>query len=79
MKEMAKYQSGMGFYSQMPDTYTLVVNSDNEIVKAILADTKANKSVSSMKQIIDLALLQNGMLKGEALDKFLKRSVDLLK
>ena len=30
-------------------------------------------------QLIDLALLQNGMLKGEALDKFLKRSVDLIK
>ena len=79
MKEMAQYQSGMGFYSQMPDTYTLVVNSDNDIVKAILADTKADKNVSTMKQVIDLALLQNGMLKGEALDKFLKRSVDLLK
>jgi molecular chaperone HtpG len=33
----------------------------------------------TVSQLIDLALLQNGMLKGEALDKFLKRSVDLLK
>ena len=30
-------------------------------------------------QLIDLALLQNGMLKGEALDRFLKRSIDLMK
>ena len=143
MKDMSKYQSGMAFYGQMPDTYTLVLNSDNDIVKKILADTTSateadikpimaeirslkaqeqvlenekkdkkpeevtddekkqledtRKSISEQEakkdgvitsfaakndtvhQLIDLALLQNGMLKGAALDKFLKRSVDLLK
>lgn len=143
MKDISKYQSGMGFYSQMPDMYTLVLNSDNAVVKNVLADTaaateeemkpvlaeiralKAKQQVldkekgdkkpeevsdelkkdiedtrnditsqetkkteilsayaannDTVHQLIDLALLQNGMLKGAALDKFLKRSVDLLK
>ena len=77
MKDMSKFQSGMGFYSQMPDSYNLVLNADNALIKGVLADTDGKGDTIS--QLIDLALLQNGMLKGEALDKFLKRSVDLLK
>ncbi len=77
MKDISKYQSGMAFYSQMPDSYNLVLNADNALIKGVLADTEGKGDTIS--QLIDLALLQNGMLKGEALDKFLKRSVDLLK
>lgn len=76
MKDISRYQSGMGFYSQMPDTYSMVLNSDNAIIKAVLDGSAKEDTVS---QLIDLALLQNGMLKGAALDKFLKRSVELLK
>ena len=143
MKEMSRYQSGMGFYGQMPDSFNLVLNSDHRLVKEILStvnsqlstelkpiegeikgqearlaalnqqtegkkpeeisqeikDDKANtqKAIDEQKakkedvlrgfaekndvihQLIDLALLQNGMLKGEALDKFLQRSVELIK
>ena len=143
MKEMSRYQSGMSFYGQMPDSFNLVLNSDHRLVKEVLStfnaqlstqlqpieseikgqearlaalnqqtekkkpeeitqeekDDKANtqkaideqkekkqqliseyaKDNSIVHQLIDLALLQNGMLKGEALDKFLKRSVDLIK
>ncbi|MBQ3631170.1 MAG: molecular chaperone HtpG [Prevotella sp.] len=143
MKEMSRYQQGMSFYGQMPDSYNLVLNSDHRLVKAVLAslndqlsaqlqpieseikgqearlaalnqqtskkkpeeitqeekDDKANtqKAIDDQKarkeqlisdfasgndivhQLIDLALLQNGMLTGEALDRFLKRSVDLIK
>jgi len=143
MKDMSKFQAGMGFYGQMPDSYNIVLNSDHPLVKKVLADSEAATSealkpiVSELKgqearlaairqaqdkkkydeltqedkdqkaeaekavqeqkdkkqaviadyakgndivhQLIDLALLQNGMLKGEALDKFLKRSVDLIK
>jgi len=143
MKEMSRYQSGMAFYGQMPDSFNMVLNSDHRLVKEVLSslntelsdtlkpieaeikgqearlaalnqqtekkkpeeltqaekDDKANtqkaideqnekkQSVLSgfaaknavVHQLIDLALLQNGMLKGEALDKFLKRSVDLIK
>jgi molecular chaperone HtpG len=143
MKEMSRYQSGMGFYGQMPDTFNIVLNSDHALIKRVLGDAqtqlseelkpiegeikgqearmaalnqqtegkkpeeisqeikddKANtqKAIDEQKekkegvlrgfaekndvihQLIDLALLQNGMLKGEALDKFLQRSVELIK
>ena len=76
MKDMSRYQSGMAFYGQMPDAYNLILNSDNPLIKSVIDGKGKEETVS---QLIDLALLQNGMLKGEALDKFLKRSVDLLK
>ena len=143
MKEMSRFQQGMNFYAQMPDSLNLVLNADHPLVKRVLDDCKAGteealkpieselkgqearlaairqqqekkkpeeltqddkdmkaeceKAVQEQKdkkqevlngfaadndivhQLIDLALLQNGMLKGEALDKFLKRSVDLIK
>ena len=143
MKEMSRYQSGMSFYGQMPDSFNLVLNSDHRLVKQVLSDAQAalteqlkpieseikgqearlaalnqqtekkkpeeitqeekddkantQKAIDEQKdkkqqlindyaakndivhQLIDLALLQNGMLKGEALDKFLKRSVELIK
>ena len=143
MKEMSRFQQGMNFYAQMPDSLNLVLNADHPLVKRVLDDCKANteealkpieselkgqearmaairqqqekkkpeeltqddkdmkaeceKAVQEQKdkkqevlngfaaqndivhQLIDLALLQNGMLKGEALDKFLKRSIDLIK
>ena len=143
MKEMSRFQPGMNFYGQMPDSFNIVLNSDHPLVKKVLADSEAataealkpidselkgqearlaairqqqdkkkydeltqedkdqkaeaEKAVQEQKdkkqaviaeyaakndivhQLIDLALLQNGMLKGEALDKFLKRSVDLIK
>lgn len=143
MKEMSRFQQGMSFYGEMPDTFNLVLNSDHELVKKVLADTadateEALKPIVSelrglkaretalqqaqkdkkwdeitqaekddlndtrekvkaeedkrvaviadfaknnkvVHQLIDLALLQNGMLKGAALNEFLKRSVDLIK
>ena len=143
MKEMSRFQQGLGFYAQLPDSYNLVLNADHPLVKKVLDDMTANtedelkpvaselkgqearlaalhqsqdkkkseeltqeekddmqntqKSVSELKdkqkaivaayakgnevihQLIDLALLQNGMLQGEALDGFLKRSVSMIK
>lgn len=143
MKQMSQFQPGMSFYQQMPDSYTLVLNSDHALVKQVLADCNSNtaealksilselkgqqarldalhqsqdkkkpeeltqeekddlqnteKAVNEQKskktevldnyakgnnvihQLIDLALLQNGMLKGKALDEFLKRSVEMIK
>ena len=143
MKEMSRFQQGMNFYGQMPDSFNIVLNSDHDLVKRVLADSESataetlkpieselkgqearlaainqqqsnkkydeltqddkdmkaecEKAVQEQKdkkqavlsdyakgndiihQLIDLALLQNGMLKGEALDRFLKRSVDLIK
>ena len=142
MKDISHYQTGMAFYAQMPDSYTIVLNSDHKLIKSILEDENAKcaeqlkpiegeikglearlaalrqtqnskkpeevtqeekddmsntlKSVNEqhdkkkqiiadyakdnkiVHQLIDLALLQNGMLKGAALNSFLKRSVDLI-
>lgn len=143
MKEMSHFQPGMSFYGEMPDSYTVVLNSDHRLVKEILNDANASvteplkpieaelkglqarldalrqsqgkkkpeevtqeekddlqnteKSLNEQRdkknkvladyagnnkvvhELIDLALLQNGMLKGEALDKFVKRSVEMIR
>ena len=88
MKDMSRYQPGMSFYSQMPDTYQLVLNASHPLIKRVI-DTVKDKEKDSIaevakenpviSQLIDLALLQNGMLKGASLDAFLKRSVELIK
>ena len=142
MKEMSRFQAGMSFYGEMPDSYNIVLNTDHKLVKKILDDEKTNteealkpilselkglnarlqvlnqeqskkkydeltqeekddkantqKAIDEQKQkrdaliadyakdnnivhqLIDLALLQNGMLKGEALDRFLRRSVEMI-
>ena len=143
MKAISQFQAGMNFYGQMPNSYNIVLNSDHELVKKVLADAEQHtaealkpvlaelkgqearlavlhqsqdkkkpeeitqeekddlqntqKAVNDEKQkrdniiadyakdnnivhqLIDLALLQNGMLKGAALDAFLKRSVSMIK
>ncbi len=143
MKAMSQFQQGMNFYGQMPDSYSIVLNSDHSLVKKVLEDSEVQtsealkpilaeirgqearlaalhqeqtkkkpeeitqeekddvhntekaiqdekakrdeivanyaKDNSIVHQLIDLALLQNGMLKGAALEAFLKRSVDLIK
>ncbi len=143
MKEMSRYQSGMAFYGQMPDSMNVVLNSDHPLVKSVLTsfgeqlseqlkpidaelkgqearlaalnqmigkkkadevtqeekDDKAatEKAIDDQKQqrqqliadyagkndivhqLIDLALLQNGLLRGEALDRFLSRSISMIK
>ena len=143
MKAMSQFQQGMNFYGQMPDSYSIVLNSDHSLVKKVLEDSETHtsealkpilaeirgqearlaalhqeqtkkkpeeitqeekddvhntekaiqdekakrdeivanyaKDNSIVHQLIDLALLQNGMLKGAALEAFLKRSVDLIK
>lgn len=142
MKEMSRYQQGMAFYGEMPDTFNLVLNADHELVKRVLgesteataealkpilaelrglkareqalqqsqsgkkwdeitqaekddlSDTRSKVQAEEEKrnaviadyakdnkvvhQLIDIALLQNGMLKGQALNEFLKRSVEMI-
>jgi molecular chaperone HtpG len=143
MKDISRYQSGMAFYDQMPDSYNLVLNSDHPLIKRVVEDEAGNctealkpilaeikgldarlavlrqeqgkkkpeeitqeekddvkateDAISEQKdkkdqiiaeyakgsdiihQLIDLALLQNGMLKGAALSAFLRRSVEMIK
>ena len=143
MKDMSRLQAGMTFYAQMPDAYSVVLNSDHALIKRVLEDckqstadtlqpveaeikglearlaalrqqqsakkpeeiteeeraevSKTEKEIADQRaqkqaaladfgkgndivhQLIDLALLQNGLLKGAALDAFFKRSVALIK
>jgi molecular chaperone HtpG len=69
---------GMNFYGSMPDMYNLVVNSNHPLISKILAETDASKQSQLAKQAADLALLSQGLLKGEDLTKFLKRSVEMI-
>ena len=77
MMEQQKMGGG-GFFGAFPETYNLVVNGNHakidEVLKASSEDDKTNK----IKQLTDLALLAQGMLKGEALSKFIERSVELV-
>ena len=74
MKDMSKLQPGMAFYGEMPTMLNLVLNTDHPLIKQSIKDAKPEV----VSQLIDLALLQNGLLKGEALNNFVKRSIDLI-
>ena len=76
MKEMAEMQGGLNFYGDMPLSYNLTVNLDSPLVTKVINDKENSKGAIS--QMIDLALLSNGLLKGEALSKFIKRSFEQL-
>ncbi len=142
MKDMSRFQPGMAFYGQMPDSFSFVLNSDHPLIKKVMKqqdevigdslkpilgeirgqearlaalrqmqDKKKPEEVTQeekdelsntqntiseqqdkknqviadaakdnkvVHQLIDLALLQNGMLKGAALDQFVKRSIELI-
>ena len=76
MKEMAEMQGGLNFYGDMPISYNLTVNMDSPLVTKVISDKENSKDTIS--QMVDLALLSNGLLKGEALSKFIKRSFEQL-
>ena len=142
MKDISRFQPGMAFYGQMPDSYSFVLNSDHPLIKKVMEQQdqtigeslqpilneikgqearmaalrqmqdkkkpeeitqeekdevsntqnaineqqeKKNQVIADaakdnkvVHQLIDLALLQNGMLKGAALDQFVKRSIELI-
>ena len=76
MQEMAKLQPGMSFYGEMPASFAMVLNADHRLVKELVG-VQSEESEDKVKQLIDLSLLSNGLLKGEALNKFIRRSYDL--
>lgn len=79
MKDMNQMGGGsMGFYGNMPDMYNLVVNTNHPLITKMLNETDATKQTEIAKQTADLALLSQGLLKGESLTKFIKRSVELI-
>jgi molecular chaperone HtpG len=79
MQDMASMNPGMGFYGEMPNSYAMVLNTDHPLVKTLVGKEQGDDDVASIKQLMDLALLSNGLLKGEALTQFVKRSYGLIK
>lgn len=79
MKDMNQMGGGsMGFYGQLPDMYNLVVNANHPLITRILNESDSDKQTALAKQATDLALLSQGLLKGESLTNFIKRSVELI-
>ena len=77
-REMAQTSGGgMGFYGELPESYNLVVNINHPLISRVLNETDTEKQKALVHQLTDLALLANGLLKGEALSKFLQRSVQM--
>ena len=78
MKEMSATGGGYSFMGEMPDQYNLVVNNNHPLMSKILTEENAVKKTQLMQQAIDLALLGQGLLKGEAMSNFMRRSVEML-
>ncbi len=80
MKDMEKLGGGgmMGM-GALPETYNLVVNSNNPLITDILEDKDENSQQEKVKQMYDLALLAQSLLKGKDLSDFIKRSFGLIK
>lgn len=79
-KEMSMMGGGgMSFYGELPESYNLVVNINHPLVGEILNDTNQEHQKELVHQLTDLALLSNGLLKGEALTNFINRSVKIIK
>ncbi|MEZ4800797.1 MAG: molecular chaperone HtpG [Flavobacteriales bacterium] len=76
MKEQSAMGGGMSFYGTLPDSYNLVANSNHPLMETLTGAGEDSKAKA--KQAIDLALLAKGLLKGEDLTKFIKRSFDTI-
>jgi molecular chaperone HtpG len=79
MKDMSAMNGAMGsFYASMPDEVTLTVNGNHPIYQQILADADASKQEKLVRNLGDLALLSQGLLKGGGLTSFINRSIELM-
>lgn len=79
MKDMSKMGGGMmNFYGSLPDNYKVSVNSNNKLIQKIAETTDEAAKEQLSRQAFDLALLSQGMLKGEALTAFVERSVSMM-
>lgn len=78
MKEMSAMGGGMMMMGELPDSCNLVVNSNHPLIGKIASTDDETVKSSLIKQSIDLALLAQGMLKGEALTNFIQRSVNMI-
>ena len=79
MKDMAAVSGPMGsFYASMPDEVTLTVNGNHPIYQQILSQKDGGQQEKMARNLADLALLSQGLLKGAALTEFIDRSVTLM-
>ncbi len=74
-REMSSMGGGMNFYGSMPESYDVIVNMENPLIAKIWEE---KKDCELLHQVVDLALLGNGMLKGKALADFISRSEKML-
>ena len=79
MKDMSAIGGGgMNMFGNLPDMHNLVVNANHPLVTKVLAEKDETKKNALLKQATDLALLAQGLLKGEELTKFIKRSTEMI-
>jgi molecular chaperone HtpG len=80
MKDMSALGGGGGysFMGEMPENYNLVVNSNNPVVGRLLIEPDGGKQSATIKQLFDLALLSQNLLKGKDLADFIQRNTQLL-
>ena len=76
-REMSSMGGGLNFYGQMPESYNVVVNMEHPLVKQLVEGNYEDKEL--LRQLADLALLSNGLLKGKALADFISRSSKVVK
>ncbi|MEC9209416.1 MAG: molecular chaperone HtpG [Bacteroidota bacterium] len=81
MKEQQQLSGGGGMqmFGSMPESYNLAINSNHDLISKVLAEKTKKKRTNLINQLLDLALLSQGMLKGEDLTAFVSRSVNLIK
>jgi len=80
MKEMSALGGGgYSFMGEMPENFNLVVNTNHPLVGRILLEPDESKQTGTIKQLFDIALLSQNMLKGKELADFIKRSIELMK
>lgn len=79
MKDLSNTGGGYMGMGAFPENYNLVVNTNNPLTVKILDEKKEEKQDEVVKQLYDLALLSQNMLKGEKLTDFVRRSVDIIK
>jgi len=78
MKDMSLAGGGNEFMRDMPDSFNLIVNTNHPLISKVLQTEDESKQAELVRQATDLALLSQNLLKGEALTRFVKRSVELI-
>lgn len=79
MRDMSALGGGMNMFGNMPEMHNMVVNTNHPLITKIVAEKDDAVKKELIKQSADLALLAQGLLKGEELTKFIKRSVEMIK